>query len=287
MADLVARVADLAHELGVGERGVARDEERRRHVVPLQQRQDPRHGHRTELAARHRRHVAERHLVRPGRERVEVEREADREPRRGHAASAATDCLEREAHALDLGCERHARLRRADRRPPRAGSAGAGSPQAGRPRRSRAGRCTSPRCRGTGRRSPRDTPGCRPPARPRRCAGAAASRSTRPARRARSGRPRAARRRCRVGEVEEVDRRALDRQPRRARARLRAGARASARSPRWPRARRPASARPRPAAPGRRPRDRRSRSRRALPRSARSGCARRPRSSGIRSGGGS
>ena len=91
MADLVARVADLAHELGVDERGVARDEERRRHVVPLQQRQDPRHGHRTELAPRHRRHVAERHLVRPGRERVEVEREADREPRRGHAASAATD----------------------------------------------------------------------------------------------------------------------------------------------------------------------------------------------------
>src|SRR6478735_2024353 len=91
MADLVARVADVAHEVGVDERGVTGDEERRRHVVTLQQRQDPRHGHGAELAARHRRHVAERHLVRPGRERVEIEREADREPWRGHAASAATD----------------------------------------------------------------------------------------------------------------------------------------------------------------------------------------------------
>ena len=287
MADLVARVADLAHELGVDERGVARDEERRRHVVPLQQRQDPRHGHRTELAPRHRRHVAERHLVRPGRERVEVEGEADREPRRGHAASAATDSSSASrtpsiwvASAM-LGCValtgdflgQARQVQEARRRAARGGRV-----QGGVHRR------VAEEQAGALREIPRDAG--RLPGRDD-----APERQGREVRDGRTGLDRDVNGLRAVvvgiGEVEEVDRRALDREPRTPRARLRAGARASARSPRWPLARRPACARPRPAVPGRRPRDRRSRSHRALRRSARSGCARRLRSSGIRSGGGS
>ena len=91
MADLVAGVPDLPDELRIGERGVAGDEEARRHAVSLEQRKDPRHRHRAELAARHRGHVAAGHLVRPRRECVEVEREADRESRRGHVASASSE----------------------------------------------------------------------------------------------------------------------------------------------------------------------------------------------------
>jgi hypothetical protein len=91
VADLMAGVANFADELRIGKRGVAGHEERRRHPVTLEQREDARDRNSAELAARHRSHIAERHLVRPRRERIEVEGQADREARRRHATSAASE----------------------------------------------------------------------------------------------------------------------------------------------------------------------------------------------------
>jgi hypothetical protein len=51
VAELVPRVADLSHERRIGERGLARDEERCRDLPSLQKSEDPWHGDRAELAA--------------------------------------------------------------------------------------------------------------------------------------------------------------------------------------------------------------------------------------------